>query len=86
MFRQSLLLLALPHKELSHLLTSRTHQLLVLSDSQLLAVDDAGSLRPRFVLVVGIFFQMYLAQAGLLLVVRLLLLVGHGFPARTCTK
>lgn len=75
-----------PHKELPHLLTSWPHHLLVLSNAQLLAVDDAGSLGPWLVLVVGIFLQMDLAQAGLLLVVRLLLLVGHGFPARAWSK
>lgn len=72
-----------PHKELPHLLTPRAHQLLVLPDAQLLAVDDAGPLGPRLVLVVGIFLQVDLAEAGLLLIVRLLLLIGHGFPART---
>lgn len=72
----------LPHTEvLSHFLSARPHNGLVLADAQLLAVHQAGALGSRLVLVVWVFFQMLLAEASLLLVVGLLLQVGHGFPA-----
>lgn len=73
----------LPHgEELPHLLSPRPHHLLVLADAQLLAVDDAGALGPGLVLVVGVLLQVDLAEARLLLIVRLFLLVRHGLPAR----
>lgn len=71
-----------PHTEvLSHFLSTGPHDGLVLSDAKLLAVHQAGAFGPRLVLVVGVFLQMLLAEASLLLVVGLLLQVGHGFPA-----
>lgn len=73
----------LPHsEELPHLLSPRPHHLLVLADAQLLAVDDAGALGPGLVLVVGVLLQVNLAEARLLLIERLFLLVCHGLPAR----
>lgn len=76
-----------PHgEELAHFLPPRAHHLLVLADAQLLAVDDTRALGPRLVLIVGVFLQVDLAQTSLLLVVRLLLLVRHGLPARAWVK
>lgn len=75
----------LPHgKELPHLLPPRPHHLLVLADTQLLAVDNAGALGPGLVFVVGILLQMDLAEPCLLFIIRLFLLVRHGLPARSC--
>lgn len=75
-----------PHTEvLSHFLPAGPHDGLVLADAQLLAVHQAGAFGPWLVLVVGVFFQVLLAEPSLLLVVRLLLQVGHGFPAWACT-
>jgi hypothetical protein len=59
------------------------HQGLVLAHSQPPALHDTGTLRPWLVLIVRVFLQVLPAQTGLLLVVRLFLLVGHGLPART---
>lgn len=71
-----------PHTEvLSHFLPAGPHDGLVLADAQLLAVHQAGAFGPRLVLVVGVFFQVLLAEPSLLLIVGLLLQVGHGFPA-----
>lgn len=59
----------------------RTRVFGLAADAQLLAVHQAGAFGPRLVLVVGVFLQMLLAEASLLLVVRLLLQISHGFPA-----
>lgn len=73
----------LPHAEiLSHFLSAGPHDGLVLADAQLLSIHQAGAFWPRLVLVVRVFFQVLLAEASLLFVVRLFLQVGHGFPAR----
>lgn len=64
----------LPDAEvLPHLLPPVAHDRLVLADAQLLAVHQARALRPRLVFVVWVLLQVLLAQAGLLLVVGLLL-------------
>lgn len=73
-------------EELSHLLPAIPHQLLVFANAQLLAVHNACALGSGLVLVVGIFLQMHLTEPRLLLVIRLLLLVGHGLPARSCMR
>lgn len=77
----------LPHVEvLPHLLPPVAHDGLVLADAQLLAVHQAGALGPGLVLVVGVLLQVLLAEAGLLLVVWLLLEVRHSFPAGPCEE
>lgn len=78
-------LFVLPYTEvLSHLLSAGPHDGLVLSNTQLLAVHQAGAFGSRLVLVVGVLFQVLLAEASLLLIIGLLLQVGHGFPAGAC--
>lgn len=78
-------LVVLPYTEvLSHLLSAGPHDGLVLSNTQLLAVHQAGAFGSRLVLVVGVLFQVLLAEASLLLIIGLLLQVGHGFPAGAC--
>lgn len=45
----------LPHsKELPHLLSPRPHQLLILPNPELFAVNNAGALRSRFVFIVRV--------------------------------
>ena len=45
----------LPHsKELPHLLSPRPHQLLVFPNPELLAIDNAGAFRSRFVFIVRV--------------------------------
>lgn len=58
---------------LSHFLPPVPHDGLVLADAQLLAVHQAGALRPGLVLVVRVLLQVLLAEAGLLLIVWLFL-------------
>lgn len=78
-------LVVLPYTEvLSHLLSAGPHDGLVLSNTQLLSVHQAGAFGSRLVLVVGVLFQVLLAEASLLLIIGLLLQVGHGFPAGAC--
>lgn len=64
----------LPNVEvLPHLLAPVAHDGLVLADTQLFAVHEAGTLRPGLVFVVWVFLQVLFAEPGLLLIVWLLL-------------
>lgn len=72
--------------QLPHLVASLSHQGLVLGDAHLLAVYDASALGPRSVAVVRVLLHVQLGESTLLLVVRLLLRVWHGLPARSCRK
>lgn len=48
-------MLHLPHsEELPHLLPPWAHQLLVLSDAEFFSIDNAGPLRPGFILVIWV--------------------------------
>ncbi len=67
----------------AHVLAALAHEQLVLRDAHLLAVDDARALGPRAVPVLGVLLHVDLGQAGLLLVVGLLLRVRHRLPAGT---
>ena len=69
-----------------YLLSLSPHQGLVLTNLELLAINDAGAFRAGLVFVVGVFLQVGFAEASLLLVVRLLLCVRHRLPFRTWTN
>lgn len=58
---------------LPHLLPPVPHDGLVLADAQLLAIYQAGALRPGLVFVVGVLLQVLFAETGLLLVIWLFL-------------
>ena len=53
---------------------------LVLGNFHLFPVHHAAPFGTRSVLVVGVGFQVFPAQSGLLVVVRLLFLTAHRFP------
>lgn len=57
------------------------HQCLVFANTEPLPFHDAGALGAGLVLVIGILLQVLPTEPGLLLIVGLLLLVGHGFPS-----
>ena len=64
----------------SLLLSSALHHGLVLAHTESPPLHDAGAFGAGLVLVVRVPLQVLPAQTGLLLIVRLLLLVGHGLP------
>lgn len=65
---------SLPNIEvLPHFLPPVSHDGLVFANAQLLAIHEAGALRPGFVFVVGVLLQVLLAETGLLLVIWLFL-------------
>lgn len=61
-------------------LSAALHHGLVLPHPKPPALHDAGPFRSRLVFVVRVALQVLPTQPRLLLVVRLLLLVGHGLP------
>lgn len=56
---------------LPHLLPPVSHDCLVFTNAQLLAIHEAGALWPGLVFVVRILLQVLLAETGLLLIIWL---------------
>lgn len=57
------------------------HQCLVFANTKPLPFHNAGAFGAGLVLVIGILLQMLAAEPCLLFIIRLLLLIGHGFPS-----